>query len=95
MNNKELGAVLKQIALYQELAGENPFKSRAFERAGRIVEQYSESFVTLIEEDRFSGIQGIGRGIGDVLRELVAEGGSSVLEELKSGFPDGLEELLR
>ena len=94
MTNKELGAVLKQIAVYQELAGENPFKSRAFERAARIVEQHPESFVTLVAEDRMSGIQGIGKGIGDVLRELVTAGKSTVLEQLKAGFPDGLEELL-
>jgi DNA polymerase (family 10) len=94
MNNKELAAVLKQIAVYQELAGENPFKSRAFERAARIVEQHPESFATLVAEDRMSGIQGIGKGIGDVLRELVASGKSTVLEQLKAGFPAGLEELL-
>jgi DNA polymerase (family 10) len=94
MNNKELGAVLKQIAVYQELAGENPFKSRAFQRASRIVEQYPESFTTLVAEEKLEGIQGIGKGIGEVLRELVNTGGSTVLEELKSGFPAGLEELL-
>jgi DNA polymerase (family 10) len=94
MTNKELGAVLKQIAVYQELAGENPFKSRAFERAARIVEQHPESFATLVAEDRMGGIQGIGKGIGDVLRELVGSGKSSVLEQLKAGFPDGLEEML-
>jgi len=94
MNNKELAATLKQIAVYQELAGENPFKPRAFERAARIVEQHPESFATLVTEDRMSGIQGIGKGIGDVLRELVTGGKSTVLEELKAGFPAGLEELL-
>ena len=94
MTNKELGAVLKQIAVYQELAGENPFKSRAFERAARIVEQHPESFATRVAEDRMSGIQGIGKGIGDVLRELATSGKSSVLDQLKSGFPAGLEELL-
>jgi DNA polymerase (family 10) len=94
MNNKELGSTLKQIAVYQELAGENPFKSRAFERAARIVEQHPESFATLVAEDRLSGIQGIGKGIGEVLRELVTSGRSAVLAELKAGFPAGLEELL-
>jgi len=94
MTNRELGAHLKQIAVYQELAGENPFKSRAFERAARIVEQHPESFTTLVAEDRMSGIKGIGKGIGDVLRELVTAGKSTVLEQLKAGFPAGLEELL-
>ena len=91
MTNKELGSVLKQIAVYQELAGENPFKSRAFERAGRIVEQHPESFTTLVEEDRLSGIQGIGKGIGDVLRELVATGKSTVGGEVQHRYSGTLD----
>lgn len=94
MNNKELGAVLKTISIYQELAGENPFKSRAFQRASRIVEQYPESLAMLVVEDRLTGIQGIGKGIGEVLRELVQRGTSTVLAQLKSQFPESLEELL-
>ena len=94
MNNKELAAFLKQIAVYQELAGENPFKSRAFERAARIVEQHPESFTALVAEHRMSGIPGIGKGIGEVLEELVTSGKSTLLEQLKAGFPAGLEELL-
>ena len=94
MNNKELGAFLKQIAVYQELAGENPFKSRAFDRAARIVERHPESFTSLVAEHRMSGIKGIGKGIGEVLEELVTSGKSTLLEELRAGFPAGLEELL-
>ncbi len=94
ISNKELAAALRRIAVYQELAGENPFKSRAFEKAGRIVERHPESLADLVEQDRLSGIQGIGKGISEVLGELVSSGRSAVLEQLKAGIPPGLEELL-
>ncbi|MBN1835166.1 MAG: DNA polymerase/3'-5' exonuclease PolX [Spirochaetales bacterium] len=94
MNNKEIAAVLHRIAVYQELAGENPFKSLAFDKAGRIVERHPDSFEKLAAEDRLGGIKGIGKGIAEVLRDLAANGRSALLEELKSSFPPGLEELL-
>jgi len=94
VNNKELAAVLHRIAVYQELAGENPFKALAFDRASRIVERHPESFERLALEERLEGIKGIGKGIAEVLRELAAGGRSRLLEELKASFPPGLEELL-
>ena len=94
MSNKELATYLKQIAVYKELAGENPFKALAFEKAGLIVERHSESFVTLVKDGDLAGIQGIGKGTGEVISELVNTGRSSLLDELKAAFPPGLEELL-
>jgi DNA polymerase (family 10) len=94
VNNKEIAAVLHRIAVYQELAGENPFKALAFDRASRIVERHPESFEKLALEDRLGGIKGIGKGIAEVLRELAESGRSGLLEELEASFPEGLEELL-
>ena len=94
MNNKQIAAVLHRIAVYQELAGENPFKALAFDRAARIVERHPESFEKLALEERLEGIKGIGKGIAEVLRELARTGRSTVLQELAASFPPGLEELL-
>ena len=94
MNNRELATVLRQIAVYKELAGENPFKALAFEKAARVVERHPESFATLVEEGRLAGIPGIGKGIGDVITELVRTGQSTELDELKGTFPPRLVELL-
>jgi DNA polymerase (family 10) len=94
VNNKEIAAVLHRIAVYQELAGENPFKALAFDRASRVVERFTESIEKLAQEDRLDGIKGIGKGIAEVLRELAHKGASALLESLKSSFPPGLEELL-
>jgi DNA polymerase (family 10) len=94
VNNKEIAAVLHSIAVYQELAGENPFKALAFDRASRLVERHPESFERLALEGRLDGIKGIGKGIAEVLGELARTGTSSLLQGLKGSFPPGLEELL-
>ena len=77
-----------------ELGGENPFKFRAFDQASRNVERMSENVETLVNEDRLTDVKGIGKGIGEIIREVVRTGSSSQLEELKSEFPDGLRDLL-
>jgi len=94
MTNQEIAAVLARIGVYRELKGENPFKALAFERAARVAERYPESLETLVAEERLSGIQGIGPSIAEVIRELASIGRSTALEQLKSGFPPGLEEVL-
>ena len=94
MTNQEIAAVLARIGVYLELKGENPFKALAFDRAARIAERHPESLETLAAEDRLTGIKGIGAGIAEVIRELARAGRSTALEELKSGFPPGLEGIL-
>ena len=94
MTNQEIAAVLSRFGVYLQLKGENPFKALAFDRAARIVERHPESLETLVAEERLTGIKGIGAGIAEVIRELTRTGRSTGLEELKSGFPPGLEEVL-
>ena len=94
MTNQEIAAVLSRFGVYLQLKGENPFKALAFDRAARIVERHPESLETLAAEERLTGIKGIGAGIAEVIRELTRTGRSTGLEELKSGFPPGLEEVL-
>jgi DNA polymerase (family 10) len=94
VNNKQIAGVLREIAVYSELAGDNPFKVLAFDKGARIVERHPESFATLVAESRLEGIKGIGKGLSEVIRELAEAGRSSLLERLKGDFPPGLEELL-
>ena len=93
-DNKSVASILQELALYMELNGENPFKFRAFDQASRTIERIPESVERLVEEDRLTDIKGIGKGISEIIREVVQTGKSTQLEELKSAFPESLRDLL-
>ena len=94
MNNKEIASILKNIAVYKELSGENPFKSRAFEQAARTVETYPEEIAYLAKQGKLREIKGIGKGVEEAIINYVDSGHSTMLEALKSSFPGSIQELL-
>jgi len=94
MDNSGIAQTLKEIAVFNELTGENPFKSRAFENAARIIEKHLDSVEELYAQGRLREVKGIGKSIEDVIQDLLSTGRSSVLEKLKEKFPPSLLELL-
>ncbi len=93
MTNKEIAAHIKEIARYLELSGENPFKVRAFNGAAHAIESITGSIEKIAGEGRLREIRGIGKGVEDVVQELLKTGQSSLLRDLKEPFPDTIGEL--
>ena len=94
MDNRDIASLLSDLAVYSELAGENPFKSRAYQNVARAIEKHPESIETLIAEERLREIKGIGPGIETLIREAIADGACRTLDELKAKFPAGITDLL-
>ncbi|RPJ03723.1 MAG: hypothetical protein EHM28_14760, partial [Spirochaetaceae bacterium] len=94
MDNRQIAARLAMIAVLKELSGENTFKTRAFENAARIVEGLSEPATLAAKENRLTEIKGIGKGIADVILELLEHGKSSEETRLEAEIPRGLLEML-
>ncbi|MCX7028798.1 MAG: DNA polymerase/3'-5' exonuclease PolX [Spirochaetes bacterium] len=94
MDNRDIAAVLREIAVFNDLSGGNTFKSRAFEAVARTVEKLPESLADLVAQDRLSEVKGVGKGTEQVIRELLATGASSELAKLKASFPPGITDLL-
>lgn len=92
MNKKIIIRTLEKIALLLELQGENPFKVSAFRKAAAALEGDVRS---LDEIEDVTALKGIGKGTAAVITELMAEGKSSVLEELEAAVPKGLVPLLK
>src|SRR5512139_2324439 len=82
MENRDIAAVLRELAVFSELAGQNPFKARAFEAVARTVEKLPERVADLASQNRLSEVKGIGKGTGEIIRELLATGASSELAKL-------------
>lgn len=95
MNKEEIIKILYEIAVLLELAGENPFKSRAYETAARNLERVTDDIADLVKNHEISSIPGIGEAIGKKIEKLVETGRLEYYEKLKSAIPPGHLEMLK
>ncbi len=95
MNKHDIAAILEEIATLLELKGENPFKIRAYHNAVRSLEGLSDSeFKKLIDDNKLSSVQGIGKGLEEKIVALHQTGELPFYQKLKKSLPPGLEEML-
>lgn len=84
LENKEVIAVLKDIAALLQQKNEDWFKIRAYLRVVESIEQTDESVEKLVQEGRLREIPGIGEAIAKKITELVTTGHLSYYEKLKA-----------
>jgi DNA polymerase (family 10) len=90
MKNKEVAELLFKIAELLNIAGENPFKIRAYERASQMIDTMAEP----IEQAINTKIPGIGDGIKEKIVEYLDTDNSKYYDELKQKLPEGLLQLI-
>lgn len=95
MSNVEVARLLEEIADLLEIANENPFKVRSYRRAVETVEGAPEEVAALVAEGRLEELPGIGKGIAEVITELVTTGHSQYLTQLTAQVPESLLQMLR
>jgi DNA polymerase (family 10) len=95
MDKKAVAAVLEEIALLLELAGENPFKVRAYAAGARAVLTYPGDLAAALRSGELARVKGIGKSLSGVIGELLVQGDASPYRELKEKTPPGLMELLQ
>ena len=94
MDKNEVAAVLAEIGTLLELKGENPFKTRAYHNAVRVLEALDGSLEKLVAEKRLGELKGFGEALQDKVTTLVTTGRLPYFEELKASLPPGLPALL-
>jgi DNA polymerase (family 10) len=95
MDRQAVRQVFEQIAASLAIKGDNPFKIRAFENAGRTLAEYPGDLDEAVRSGELADVDGIGKGTLQVARELASTGRSSFLDELREQVPPGLVEMLR
>ena len=96
MDPRSVAHALAQIADFLELKGENRFKSAAYRNAaGAIVAVQSDDLAPALASGELAELKGIGPATLSTIRELVENGESRYLEQLRSEIPEGLLEMLR
>jgi len=94
MDKEKVANVLTEIGVLLELKSENPFKTRAYANAARILENLGEPLEKLVAEKRLGEIKGIGEALEKKITELVETGKLVYHEELKASTPPGFFEML-
>lgn len=94
MNKEQAAQVLNDIATLLDLKGENPFKSRAYSNAARVVESLNEPLDKVFAPGTTEHIKGIGESLHQKIVEMVATGRLAYFDELRASIPPGLVEML-
>ncbi len=95
MNKEKIADTLEEIGTLLELKGENPFKTRAYYNAARMIQNSTEDFEKLAKNDQLDQLPGIGEALAKKIAELVTTGKLKYLEALKKEFPPHLTDLLK
>jgi DNA polymerase (family X) len=96
MDNAAIASALNEVADLLEIAGENPFRIRAYRNAVHTVEGETVPFRRRVEAgEDLTALPGIGKEMAAHIRELVADGRLSILDELGAKVPRSLLELMR
>ena len=86
MQKDEIADILKEIGVFLELKGENPFKTRAYQNGARTLEGLAEPLDALIAEERLGSIKGIGKALAEKITELATTGRLAYYDELKASI---------
>lgn len=95
IDRAEVADKLEEIGLLLELLGENPFKTRAYGNAARIVRGLDRDLGDLVARGELSGIKGIGPALVEKISTLLSTGRLPYLEGLRSKLPAEMLEWLK
>ncbi len=95
MDKTQVADILDEVGTLLELKGENPFKSRAFHNAARILSGVTEDLKVLVDSGEIRKIKGIGESTAKIISDLVNTGKSPDHESLKKGFPPGIFDMMK
>ncbi len=97
MENREIARVLWETADLMEIAGEDSFRIRSYRNGATAVEGHPERIEDILcdPERRVTDIPGIGKGLAQVLREIVACGSCERRDLLLQKFPPSALEFLK
>jgi DNA polymerase (family 10) len=92
--NHDLSNLFQKMAAVMDLKGESAFKSIAFSRVSRVLNDLPVDVRTLHEQGKLAELQGVGESSRRVIEEYVRTGRSTDFDELTASVPAGLLPML-
>ncbi|MCJ7817700.1 MAG: helix-hairpin-helix domain-containing protein [Candidatus Thorarchaeota archaeon] len=91
--NTEVAMVLKEIGLLLQVEGKDKFKFLAYLRGVRSITALGEDITSVAERGELTKIQGIGKGLAEVITSYLETGEVELLTELRTRVPIKVMEL--
>jgi DNA polymerase (family 10) len=97
VENREIARLLWETADLMEIAGEDSFRIRSYRNGATAVEGYPERIEDILgdPERKVTDIPGIGKGLSQVLSEIVERGSCDRRDHLLEKFPPTALEFLK
>ncbi|WP_315755161.1 MULTISPECIES: DNA polymerase/3'-5' exonuclease PolX [unclassified Bradyrhizobium] len=94
VQNAEIAKMFDQTAELLEIKGDNPFRSRAYRNAARLIERLPKSITSLLKAgEDLSELPGIGKDLAGKIEAIVTSHKFDVLDRLKRELPGDLGEI--
>jgi DNA polymerase (family 10) len=94
VQNAEIAEMFDHTAELLEIKGDNPFRSRAYRNAARVIERLPKSITGLLKAgEDLSELPGIGKDLAGKIAAIVTTRKFDVLERLKRELPGDLGEI--
>ncbi len=93
MDKFDIANALREAGHMLTIAGDNPYKARAYLKAASAIESVGEGIDTIIKEDRLTNIPGIGASLASQIEHLYRTGELPVLAKMREQLPAGVVEL--
>src|SRR3954468_6675485 len=94
LDEAQVAALLAEYGRRSALRGGNPYRSKAYVRAGENLAALAEPLDRVVDEGRVQEIPGVGAAIADIITKLHRAGTHPSLENLRQQVPEGLLEML-
>lgn len=93
MTKRDIAQAMKEIAFFLRLKDDNPYRARAYERAGQALLLCPDNVAELVAGNRLTAVDGIGPATATAITELFTTGAATLLRALRGGYPSTLVEL--
>jgi DNA polymerase (family X) len=88
LTNGDVARVLATLATMLEIDGANPFRTRAYKEAARVLDALPEPVARLAgEEGALEALPGIGKDLAQKIRDLLATGSTELYDTLLKKYP--------
>jgi DNA polymerase (family X) len=86
--NSDVARVLDTLATMLEIDGANPFRTRAYREAARVLDALPEPVARLAgDEAALEELPGIGKDLAQKIRDILATGSTALYDELLKKYP--------